>query len=144
MLIVLLVLTFILMLITFWSDDEEFVIIPVIIFIVEIIALVICVSNLVGMRTIDNKIELYNIQNKEIEEKISIVVKQYMDFESETFKELKSDSYINLVALYPELKSDTLVQQQITLYTENNNKIIELKEKKLNKTIYKWWVYFGK
>ena len=95
-------------------------------------------------RIVDQKIKMYQQQNKEIEEKIEVVVKNYMDFENDTFTDLKSDSYINLVSLYPDLKSDELVKQQIALYTQNNNTITELKEEKLNETIYRWWLYFGK
>jgi len=113
-------------------------------FIIKIIGLIYCISSLVGARVIDQRIELYQNKNKEIEEKMEIVVKNYMEYEGNTYKELKTDSYIQLINLYPDLKADQLVQQQINLYIENNNKIIQLKEEKMNKTIYKWWVYFGK
>lgn len=146
MLIVVIILTIILLVLSldrFW--DSEFISSALFVGLIgEIIALICCISALVGMRVIDEKIELYTIQNKEIEEKIEIVVKEYMDYEGETFKELKSDSYITLVNLYPELKSDEMIKQQIELYISNNNQIRSLKEEKINKTIYKWWVYFGK
>lgn len=109
----------------------------------EIIALVYCICCLVSFRVIDDKIELYASQNKQIEEKVEIVVKEYMNYEEETFKELKSDSYINLVNLYPELKSDEMIKKQMEVYISNNEKITSLKEQKLNKTLYKWWIYFG-
>ena len=112
--------------------------------IIIFIALLIMISSLVNCRIIDDKIKLYQKQNKDIEEKIKVVVKQYMDYETNTYKELKSDSYITLVNLYPELKSDKMVQQQIDLYTKNNKEITELKEQKINETIYKWWIFFGK
>ena len=113
-------------------------------FIIKIIGLICCISSLVGARVIDQRIELYQNKNKEIEEKMEIVVKNYMEYEGNTYKELKTDSYIQLINLYPDLKADQLVKQQINLYIENNNKIIQLKEEKMNKTIYRWWVYFGK
>lgn len=105
---------------------------------------VVCINGIVGGRVIDKRISLYKEQNKDIEQKIELVVKEYKDFEKDTFTGLKSDSYITLVNLYPELKSDKMVQQQINLYTKNNKKITELKEEKINITIYKWWIYFGK
>ena len=108
------------------------------------IAFLLIILGLVGQRIIDQEIELYSTQNKEIESKIEVSVKQYMKYESDTFKELKPDSYINLVNLYPELKSDKLIQQQIDIYQKNNQTILELKQEKINKTIYKWWLYFGK
>ena len=93
---------------------------------------------------IDDKIELYQNQNQEIENKVKIAVENYMEHEKKTFKELKdTDSYMTLVTLYPELKSDKLISEEITLYEENNKKIVELKEEKINAKIIKWWLYFG-
>ena len=37
-----------------------------------------------------------------------------------------------------------MVIKQMDIYTENNNKIKELKEQKLDYQIAKWWLYFGK
>ena len=108
------------------------------------ITILIFTHSLISLRIIDDKIDLYSKQNKEIENKIEITVKQYMEYENKTFTNLKPGSYINMVNLYPELKSDKLVQKQLEVYTENNNAIIEHKQERLNKTIYKWWLYFGK
>lgn len=123
-------------------DMHRIITIPILI--IEFGALLIMILLLISCRIVDDKIKLYENQNKDIEEKIEVVVKQYMDFEKDTFKELKPDSYINLVNLYPELKTDKMVQQQIDLYTQNNEYITSLKEQKIEKTIYKWWIYFGK
>ena len=65
-----------------------------------------------------------------------------MSYEKETLTEFKGNE-MALVSLYPELKADTLVQQQITVHTENNAKIKELKEKKIDLKLSKWWLYFG-
>lgn len=144
MLIIIMILTIIATISLICTDWEEIALCSIGVFVFEIIVLVYLLNGLVSMRVIDNKIKLYESQNKEIENKIEITVKNYMEFEGNTYKEFKSDSYIQLVNLYPDLKADQLVQQQMTLYTKNNNKIIKLKEEKLNKTIYKWWIYFGK
>ena len=144
MLIVIIILTIIIGIFMFYLVEEASFIISIPILAAEIIALICCINSLVGIRVIDEKIELYTNQNKQIEEKVEMVVKEYMNYEGETFKELKSDSYITLVNLYPELKSDEMIKQQINLYTSNNEKITSLKEKKLNKTLFKWWIYFGK
>lgn len=127
-----------------WSDWELTRIGTIPALIVNLIALLILGIILTDCRVVDKKIELYQNQNKEIEKKIEVTVKQYMNFETDTYKELKSDSFINLVNLYPDLKSDKLVQQQIELYTKNNEVITQLKEEKINETVYKWWIYFGK
>ena len=144
MLIVIIILTIIIGIFMFYLVEEASFIISIPILAAEIIALICCINSLVGIRVIDEKIELYTNQNKQIEEKVEMVVKEYMNYEGETFKELKSDSYITLVNLYPELKSDEMIKQQINLYASNNEEITSLKEQKLNKTIYKWWIYFGK
>lgn len=149
MIILLIVLTIIITtLITIYVVDDYDVEMPIsvggVLLIVEIIALLIFTHKLISFRVIDDKIELYKKQNKNIEEKIELVVKEYKDFEKDTFINLKADSYITLVNLYPELKSDEMVKRQIDLYEKNNKKITSLKEEKINKTIYRWWVYFGK
>ena len=145
MIILLMVITIVIFFILIATYNwDELAIIPVGAFIIELIALVCCAVGLVNMRIINQKIDLYKTQNKAIENKIEITIKNYMEYEGSTFKELKGDSYIQLVNLYPELKADKLVQQEIDLYLSNNKKITELKEEKLNATIYKWWIYFGK
>lgn len=113
---------------------------------VPIVAIILWLStSLVNLTVIDEKIELYSNQNKDIENKVEVVVKQYMEHENKTFTELKMDeSYITLVTLYPDLKSDKLIENEIKLYEENNKKITKLKEQKINGKIYKWWIYFGK
>lgn len=98
----------------------------------------------VGTRTVDAKIVMYQEENKAIEEKIEATVKQYMSFEKDTYKDLKVDSYINLVSLYPELKSDTLIKEQIKTYQENSETIIGLKESKIDRQALKWWLFFGR
>ena len=34
--------------------------------------------------------------------------------------------------------------RQMYIYTANNDKIRQLKEKKLNSQVSKWWLHFGK
>ena len=96
----------------------------------------------VNSRTCDEKIVMYEEENKKIEKKIEATVKQYMDFEKDTYSKLKTDSYINLVSLYPKLKSDKLIQEQIETYQENSDTIISLKEKKINRKTLKWWLFW--
>lgn len=150
MIIVLMLISIVIIIIefVFGNIDDEFTqfVIPssVIAFLIKLGILVYLLTNLVGLRVIDDKIELYENQNKEIENKVELVVKQYMEHENKTLIELKSDdSYITLVTLYPDLKSDKLIEQEIALYEENNKKIIGLKEQKINKKVYQWWIYFG-
>lgn len=107
-----------------------------------IVAALLC-SSVKELAVIDDKIAMYEEQNTKIEEQIAEVVQQYMEYESGVFTEVASDSAITLVSLYPELKSDALVASQIELYAENNRKITELKEEKINGSVTRWWLYFG-
>lgn len=104
------------------------------------IILTICVSEL---STVDARIEMYQEENTKIEAQIADVVEQYQKYETDIFTEVAPDSSISLVALYPELKADTLVQKQIEVYTENNAKIKELREEKIGGSVARWWLYFG-
>ncbi len=94
--------------------------------------------------TIDYKIDMYQKENASIEESIDMTVKSHMNYEASTYGELKDKDAMNLVSIIPELKSDELVQKQIEVYVNNNDKIKELKEKKIELSKSKWLLYFGK
>lgn len=94
-------------------------------------------------KTIDEKIAMYKEENNKIEKQIDTLVSNYMNYESDTYEKIKSESSITLVSMYPELKSDKLVEEQISVYEENNKKIREFKEDKINLKVKKWWLYFG-
>lgn len=125
------------------KDEELFEMTAVVVSICIILA-AICGGVIIHGRTIQSKIDMYTEQNKEIEQDVNILVKNYMDYESDTYGSLKGESSISLVSLYPELKSDSLVKEQISLYTKNNRDIRKLEEKKINISTWKWWLYFGK
>ena len=100
-------------------------------------------ASVVKSKYIVEKITMYEQQNNQIEERIDTVVKQYQEYESDTYAMTSSESSITLVSLYPDLKSDELVKKQIKVYQDNNKKITELKEKQINAKASKWWLYFG-
>lgn len=95
------------------------------------------------LSVIDDKIAMYQEENNTIETQMDELVAQYMKYESDTLAEFKNESSIALVSLYPELKSDTLVQQQLDVYVANNNQIKALKLQKVSGSVSKWWLYFG-
>lgn len=119
-------------------------IVGVIIFVSSLIALLVLIDNVKQLNIIDKKIQMYQEENNKIESDIDILVKQYIEYEQNTFKNAKQESSMVLVNLYPELKSNELVQEQIKVYTDNNYQIKKLKEKKLDYQVSKWWLYFGK
>lgn len=114
--------------------------IPLAICIVVVISLTVQVSNL---SVIDQKIAMYEQENTKIEQQIETAVTAYQQHEKDVFTTVKSNSYIQLVSIYPELKSDTLVKEQIKTYQNNNKKIKELKETMINGNVKRWWLYFG-
>lgn len=114
--------------------------IPLAICIIVAISLVAQVSNL---SVIDQKVEMYEQENTKIEQQIETAVTAYQQHEKDVFTSVKPNSYIQLVSLYPELKSDTLVKTQIKTYQSNNKKIKELKEQAINGNVKRWWLYFG-
>ena len=99
---------------------------------------------IINGRTLNAKIAMYEEENERIEAELDTLVEQYMNYEADTYGNLKGESSITLVSLYPELKADALVEKQIDVYTSNNSKIRELKVKLINISNYKWWLYFGK
>lgn len=103
-------------------------------------ALVIEVSS---ASTLDEEIEMYQAENEAIEDQIASVVQQYQKYESDIFMEVAPDNSVALVALYPELKSDSLVQKQIEIYVSNNEHIKSLKSDQISASIWRWWLYFG-
>ena len=119
-------------------------IVGVIIFVCSLIVLLVLIDNVKQLNIIDKKIQMYQEENNKIESDIDIIVKQYLEYEQNTFKNAKQESSMILVNLYPELKSNELVQEQIKVYTDNNYQIKKLKEKKLDYQLSKWWLYFGK
>lgn len=104
----------------------------------------VCVSEIIEGRYIDERIALYESENAEIEQNINELVKQYMQYEADTYSNLKGESGITLVSLYPELKSNELVQEQCDLYISNKKCVLELKEQRIRVSENKWWLYFGK
>lgn len=75
------------------------------------------------------KIQMYQEENENIESQAGQLVANYMEYESDTYEKFKSEDSITLVSMYPELKSDTLVNTQIEIYNDNNKKIKKLKKR---------------
>lgn len=143
MLILLLVIAIIVFIVGFLFDEDVVMGGSVIFGALVLLGLTMCTVELVSGRTIDEKIAMYTEENTKIENSIDELVSNYMEFESDTFKDITVDSAITLVSLYPELKSDELVKIQIETYQANNEKIKELREDKISLQAHKWWVYFG-
>ena len=143
MIIVSLIILFILAFITLALASDEFAMIVSGLIIIEFIAAIILCIGVSELRVIDEKIEMYTEENTKIESQMDDLIRNYMEYEGNTFKEFKSESAVVLINLYPELKSDVLVQKQLDIYVANNEKIKELKNEKITGKVKKWWLYFG-
>lgn len=94
--------------------------------------------------TANKRITVLEQRNNEVVSQIEPLVKQYLEYESSTYKELKlkADTIITL-ANYPELKGNEFVQTQIQVILENQKKITGLKLEKASLAAYKLWLFMG-
>ena len=126
----------------------------------EIITSTICVCGIVGIIVcscvtfnmmskylpqrgiISQQIVMYEEENSKIEKSIEAAVLQYEDYEKDTYTNIanKSEDVELLVQFYPQLKSDSLVKEQIKTYRDNTNQIKKLKTKQIELQKYKWWL----
>ena len=111
--------------------------------VISLFATIVLGVNVSELSVIDSKITMYQEENTKIEQQVANVVAQYQEYETKTFTAVVPEDSMTLVSLYPELKSDKLVQKQIDVYVENNKKIKSLKEKQINGKVLRWWLYFG-
>lgn len=124
-----------------WDGFIELIIVSAIIF---------NASQICQLKISDKKIEMYEEENNNIQNSVSQIVESYKNYEQNTYSEslknidTNNTDIIVLTQLYPELKSNEMVNKQIDIYQENNNKIKDLKEERINNEIAKWWLYFGK
>ena len=107
-----------------------------------------CIVAISQLTVSDSKIKMYQQENDNIQKEISTIVKDYIDYEKETTNKIVEDidtsNLVFLTELYPELKTNSLINKQIDIYVDNNNKIKMLKENRLDNLRAKWWLYFGK
>lgn len=141
-----LILLFFLNCIVFDSDNDGVFLLEVIssiFLVISLMSAIILTIQVSNLSVIDQKVEMYEQENTKIEQQIETAVIAYQQHEKDVFTSVKPNSYIQLVSLYPELKSDTLVKTQIKTYQSNNKKIKELKEQAINGNVKRWWLYFG-
>lgn len=133
---------------TYWCFYNDNTTGPVAIIGVVLIIILLMTMLLLGIEysnhsVIDEKISMYQAENIDIEQKITSAILSYQAYEQETFSNIDTENLIVAVSLYPELKSDQLVSQLIEAYTENNKTIKQLKDKKLDYKVLRWWLCFG-
>ncbi len=108
------------------------------------VAFIILLTLSIRVTKVEDRIVMYQEENSKIESQIAEVVNQYQKYEADIFESVSKENAISYITLFPELKSDTLVQKQIETYIANNEKIKELKEAAIMAPVYRWWLYFGR
>lgn len=96
--------------------------------------------------TANAKLEVLNSQNKIVLAQIEPLVQQALNYESNTYKELKMtpENIIAFSNMYPQLQANTFIQSQINIIVENQNEIKELKLKIATLNAYHLWLFTGK
>jgi hypothetical protein len=110
---------------------------------VALIVVIILFCTVVKTSGVSEKIKLYQSENEQIENTVYTMVKEYMEYEKKTYKEFDKEQAMSYVSLYPDLKSNELVEKQVEVYTANKKKLNGLKEKQIDREVMKWWLYFG-
>ena len=109
---------------------------------IAVIIVTVCLVD-VTYRT-DKMIQIYTEENEEVEKKLENAVQNYMQYEKDIMISVSPDTdTISLISLYPDLKSDKLVESEIETYISNNDKIKELRAGKTMKSTYKFLLFFG-
>lgn len=124
--------------------DEIFCYIGCFLLFIAIIANIICIGILISGRTLDDKIAMYEQENAAIEQSVDVLVKDYYRHESDTYSSLKPENAVLFASAYPELQSNDMAMKQLEIYVENNNKIKELKEARINLSVTRFCLYFGR
>ena len=101
---------------------------------------VICVSSGFG---IQEKIQIYEDQNTQIEQSIDVAVKAYCEHEQITYVQMSDGAVALVAAAYPELASSELVKTQMEVWTSNSNELKELKSDLVDFHRAQYLLYFG-
>lgn len=101
---------------------------------------VICVSSGFG---IQEKIQIYEDQNTQIEQSIDAAVKAYCEHEQITYVQMSDGAVALVAAAYPELASSELVKTQMEVWTSNSHELKNLKSKLVDFHRAQYFLYFG-
>ena len=112
-------------------------------FAVGIIAEIVGIVTVSNGVVIDDKIEICETENANIENSVRAAVETYLQHENITYDKLSNSNATIFVGIFPELSSNEIVIKQVEIINENNKRIRELKEEKTNLSIWKFLIYFG-
>lgn len=89
------------------------------------------------------KIQIYEDQNTQIEKSIDAAVKAYCEHEQITYVQMSDGAVALVAAAYPELASSELVRTQMEVWTSNSNELKELKSRLVDFHRAQYFLYFG-
>lgn len=92
---------------------------------------------------IEEKIQIYEDQNTQIEQSIDAAVKAYCEHEQITYVQMSDGAVALVAAAYPELASSELVKTQMEVWTSNSHELKELKSKLVDFHRAQYFLYFG-
>lgn len=128
--------------------DDSDIAMPALFFIIVITSILIGVgvsyNNI--KTTATSKLEVLNEQNEIVLAQIEPLVQQALNYESNTYKELKLTPE-NIVAfgnMYPQLQANSFIQSQINIIIENQKEIKGLKLKMASLNAYRLWLFTKK
>lgn len=111
--------------------------------VVAVIVAIIMLCCAIDGSVIDEKISLYEETNSQIETHINNIVADYKSYENDTYEKFNGSNGTEIVNLYPELKTNELIKEQMEVYYDNQKSILSLKSQKISLKPIRWWLYFG-
>lgn len=92
---------------------------------------------------IQEKIQIYEDQNTQIEQSIDAAVQAYCEHEQITYVQMSDGAVALVAAAYPELASSELVKTQMEVWTSNSNELKDLKSDLVDFHRAQYFLYFG-
>lgn len=92
---------------------------------------------------IQEKIQIYEDQNTQIEQSIDAAVKAYCEHEQITYVQMSDGAVALVAAAYPELASSELVKTQMEVWTSNSSELKDLKSDLVDFRRAQYFLYFG-
>lgn len=128
--------------------EFEDLIIPAFFFICVVIAILIGVGISYNnvKSTAASKLEVLNEQNEIVLKQIEPLVQQALNYENNTYKELKltPENIIAFGNMYPQLQANSFIQSQINIIVENQEEIKDLKLRIASLNAYRLWLFTKK
>jgi hypothetical protein len=96
--------------------------------------------------TINSRLAVLEEQNTTVLTQVEPLVQQALNYESNTYKDLKLDvnKLIIFAQMYPELKANSFLNKQIDIILANQEEIKQLKLDKASLNAYHFWLWTPK